>query len=116
MCASSGTPSPAQDHKRVPQRLHGGRSAVDVSYPPPPTGKTITVARDEAIDGAVLVVRLWEQTAASVAIELATRGLPFIVVGGHSPEEIPPAMRGAACMAKPVGRLELVDVASAMFA
>jgi hypothetical protein len=42
--------------------------------------------------------------------------MPFIVVSGHSPEEVPPAMRGAAYMAKPVRRLELVDVASAMFA
>src|SRR5690349_24862705 len=66
-----------------------------------------TVARERTIDGAVLDVRLWEQTAAPVAVELATRDVPFIVVSGHSPEEVPPAMRGAAYMAKPVRRLEL---------
>ena len=75
-----------------------------------------TVARERAIDGAVLDVRLWTETAAPVAVELATRDVPFIVVSAYSPDDIPPAMRGAAYMAKPVRRLELVDVASAMFA
>lgn len=75
-----------------------------------------TVARERDIDGAVLDVRLWTETAAPVAVELATREVPFIVVSGHAPEEIPPAMRGAAYLAKPVRRLELVDVAAAMFA
>jgi DNA-binding NtrC family response regulator len=75
-----------------------------------------TVARERDIDGAVLDVRLWDQTAAPVAIELATRELPFIVVSAYSPEHIPPAMRDAAYLAKPVRRLDLVDVASAMFA
>ena len=75
-----------------------------------------TVAREREIDGAVLDVRLWTETAAPVAVELATREVPFIVVSGHAPEEVPPAMRGAAYLAKPVRRLELVDVAVAMFA
>jgi len=74
------------------------------------------VARGQEIDGAVLDVRLWNETAAPVAVELATRDVPFIVVSGHAPEEIPPAMRGATYLAKPVRRLDLVDVAAAMFA
>jgi DNA-binding response OmpR family regulator len=74
------------------------------------------VAREQAIDGAVLDVRLWNETAAPVAVELAARDVPFIVVSGHAPEEIPPAMRGATYLAKPVRRLDLVDVAAVMFA
>jgi DNA-binding response OmpR family regulator len=74
------------------------------------------VARGQEIDGAVLDVRLWNETAAPVAVELTTRDVPFIVVSAYSPDDIPPAMRGATYMAKPVRRLELVDVASAMFA
>jgi DNA-binding response OmpR family regulator len=75
-----------------------------------------SAARDRALDGAVLDVRLWTETAAPVAVALTTRDVPFIVVSAYSPDDIPPAMRGATYLAKPVRRLELVDVASAMFA
>jgi response regulator RpfG family c-di-GMP phosphodiesterase len=74
------------------------------------------VAREQAIDGAVLDVHMWSDTAAPVAVELTTRNVPFIVVSGYGPEDIPPAMRDATYLAKPVKRLELVDVAAAMFA
>ena len=73
------------------------------------------VARVQAIDGAVLDVHLWDDTAAPVAVELTARQVPFIVVSGYGPEDIPPAMRGATYLAKPVRRLELVNVAAAMF-
>jgi response regulator RpfG family c-di-GMP phosphodiesterase len=74
------------------------------------------IAREQAIDGAVLDVRMWNDTTAPVAIELTSRQVPFIVVSGYGPEDIPPAMRDATYLAKPVKRLELVDVAAAMFA
>jgi DNA-binding NtrC family response regulator len=73
------------------------------------------VAREQTIDGAVLDVRLWSGTAAPIAVELTTRHVPFIVVSGYGAEDIPPAMRDATYLAKPVKRLELVDVATAMF-
>lgn len=73
------------------------------------------VAREQEIHGAVLDVRMWDETAAPVALDLTRRSIPFIVVSGHSPEEIPPAMREATYLAKPVKRLDLIDVASAMF-
>lgn len=79
-------------------------------------GEACAVARDLGLKGAVLDVRMWNETAAPVAVELAKRNIPFIVVSGHAPDEIPPAMRGAAYLAKPVPRLELIDIASAMFA
>ena len=68
-----------------------------------------------SIDGAVLDVRLWSGTAAPIALELTSRHVPFIVVSGYGPEDIPPAMRDATYLAKPVKRLELIDVATAMF-
>jgi DNA-binding response OmpR family regulator len=74
------------------------------------------VAREQAIDGAVLDVHVWDDTAAPVAVELTARQVPFIVVSGHDPEDVPPAMRGATYLSKPVRRLELVTVAVAMFA
>ena len=78
--------------------------------------KACTVARTEAIDGALLDVRMWDQTAAPVAVELAQRDIPFIVISGYPEQEVPPAMRGAAYLAKPVQRLELVRLAQALFA
>jgi DNA-binding NtrC family response regulator len=73
------------------------------------------VAREQAIDGAVLDVHMWNDTTAPVAVELTARQVPFIVVSGYGPEDVPPAMRDATYLAKPVKRLELVDVAAAMF-
>jgi DNA-binding NtrC family response regulator len=73
------------------------------------------VARDQGLEGAVLDVRMWNETAAPVAVELAKRNIPFIVVSGYSPDDIPPAMRDAAYLSKPVPRLELIGLASAMF-
>jgi DNA-binding NtrC family response regulator len=77
--------------------------------------KACSIAREQSITGAVLDVRLWDETAAPVAEELARRNLPFIVISGYSPRDIPPAMRGAAYLAKPIRRLDLIDIASAMF-
>jgi DNA-binding response OmpR family regulator len=74
------------------------------------------VARGQPIDGAVLDVRLWDETAAPVAVELTARQVPFIVVSAYGPRDVPPAMREATYLAKPVRRLELVGVAAAMFA
>lgn len=78
--------------------------------------RACAVARTEDIDGALLDVRMWDQTAAPVAVELAQRDIPFIVISGYSEQEVPPAMRGAAYLAKPVQRMELVRLAQALFA
>ena len=73
------------------------------------------IARERGLQGAVLDVRMFNETASPVAVELTKRDIPFIVVSGYAPEEIPPAMRGAAYLAKPVPRLELIGLASALF-
>jgi DNA-binding response OmpR family regulator len=73
------------------------------------------IARNGSIDGALLDVRLWDQTAAPVAVELAQRDVPFIVVSGYPEQEMPPAMRGAAYLAKPVQRMELIRLAQSLF-
>jgi DNA-binding response OmpR family regulator len=78
--------------------------------------RACAVARTEDIDGALLDVRLWDHTAAPVAVELAARDIPFIVISGYPEQEVPPAMRGAAYLAKPVHRLELVRLAQSLFA
>jgi DNA-binding response OmpR family regulator len=78
--------------------------------------KACAVARAEDIDGALLDVRMWEQTAAPIAVELAQRDIPFIVISGLAEQEVPPAMRGAAYLAKPVERMELIQLAQALFA
>jgi DNA-binding NtrC family response regulator len=74
-----------------------------------------TAARQEKLAGALLDVRLWEATAAPVAVEITSREIPFIVVSGYAQQEVPPAMRHAAYLEKPVVRLDLVQLASALF-
>jgi DNA-binding response OmpR family regulator len=91
-------------------------AGAEVVGPVDDIAQACAVARDQGLEGAVLDVRMWNETAAPVAVELARRNIPFIVVRGYTPDEIPPAMRGAAYLAKPVPRLELIDIASAMFA
>jgi len=78
-------------------------------------GKACTIARQDGLEGAVLDVRMFNETASPVAVELSKRNIPFIVVSGYAADEIPPAMRGAAYLAKPVPRLELIGLASALF-
>jgi DNA-binding response OmpR family regulator len=90
-----------------------GASAVG---PVDDIAKACAIARTEDIDGALLDVRLWDQTAAPIAVELAQRDIPFIVISGYPEQDVPPAMRGAAYLAKPVQRLELVRLAQALFA
>jgi DNA-binding response OmpR family regulator len=72
-------------------------------------------ARSETINGAILDVRLWSETAAPVANELTTRQIPFIVVSAYSQEQVPPAMRDAAYLAKPIVRFDLVRLAATLF-
>src|SRR5262249_37860041 len=91
-------------------------AGAEVLGPLDDISQACSIAREHTITGAVLDVRLWDETAAPVAVELAKRNLPFIVISGYSPNDIPPAMRGAAYLAKPIRRLDLIDIASAMFA
>lgn len=90
----------------------GGAAALG---PVDDIARACTLARTEEIDGALLDVRLWEATAAPVAVELAQRDIPFIVISGYPEQEVPPAMRGAAYLAKPVQRMELIRLAQALF-
>lgn len=78
-------------------------------------GEACSIAREQGLQGAVLDVRMFNETASPVAVELTKRSIPFIVVSGYAPDEIPPAMRDAAYLAKPVPRLELIGLASALF-
>jgi DNA-binding response OmpR family regulator len=107
-----------EDDFLVGQDLRGflEDAGADVLGPIANIAQGCDLARKQELDGALLDVRMWNETAAPVALELTRRHIPFIVVTGHAPEEIPPAMQGAAYLAKPVPRLDLIGLALALFA
>lgn len=73
------------------------------------------IVRKRWIDGAVLDVRLREETSIQVATLLNHQHVPFIVVSGYQPDEIPGPFREAPFVAKPVLMAPLASLASAVF-
>lgn len=71
----------------------------------------LRVLRREQPDAALLDVRLRQGDSLEVARALRQRGVPFAVVSGYTRESLPPEMAAAPFLAKPLGELELVEVA-----
>jgi len=61
----------------------------------------------EGCDAAVLDVKLGEETAETIAVELAARDTPFVVVSGRARSEIPEVLRDAPNLAKPLRARDL---------
>ncbi|WIM09128.1 response regulator [Enhydrobacter sp.] len=62
----------------------------------------------EPFDGAVLDAELADGSAEPIATLLATRGVPFVVVAANDREYLPPALREARYMGKPVDHGDLL--------
>ncbi|MCA0301291.1 MAG: response regulator [Proteobacteria bacterium] len=71
----------------------------------------LRVLRREQPDAALLDVRLRQGDSLEVARALRQRGVPFAVVSGYTRESLPPEMAAVPFLAKPLGELELVEVA-----
>jgi DNA-binding response OmpR family regulator len=65
-------------------------------------------------DGALLDVRLRDGSAVEVAHVLRERGVPF-VMSGYSRDTLPPELRNAPFIAKPMAESELIDAARSTF-
>ncbi len=53
-------------------------------------------------DGAILDVNLGRETSEAVALRLKEMGTPFTIVSGYAREQLPPSMRDATLVGKPV--------------
>jgi DNA-binding response OmpR family regulator len=69
----------------------------------------------EPPDGALLDVRLREGSAVEVAKALRERGVPFVVLSGYSRDTLPPELKKAPFVAKPISESELIDTARSTF-
>ena len=61
-------------------------------------------------DAAILDVNLGTETAEPIAVELRSRGIPFVVLSGYSTDQHPPGFQGATTVAKPAKPEELLAV------
>ena len=70
---------------------------------------------NEPPDGVLLDVRLREGSAVEVAKALQKRGVPFVVMSGYSRDTLPPELRKAPFVAKPMSESELIDTTRSTF-
>ena len=61
----------------------------------------IAIIENGACDGAVLDANLAGVSAGPAASALAARGLPYIVLSGYSPDQLPDVFSGALHLQKP---------------
>jgi DNA-binding response OmpR family regulator len=67
-----------------------------------------------ACDAAILDANLASVSASPVAVALAARGVPFIVLSGYSPEQLRGAFPGANFLRKPCRPAQLLQALSAV--
>jgi DNA-binding response OmpR family regulator len=72
------------------------------------------MARERALDGAILDVNLKGRPYFPVCAILSARRIPFIFLTGYPQAAIPVEYRGAALLAKPFEPTEMKEVLAAM--
>jgi len=70
---------------------------------------------EEALDGALLDVRLREGSAVDVASALRAHGVPFVIVSGYSHDTLPTELKDAPYVGKPMELSELLQTARDTF-
>jgi DNA-binding response OmpR family regulator len=77
--------------------------------------RAVRLIGQEPPDGALLDVGLREGNAVEVAKALRARGVPFVVVTGYSRDILPPELKRAPFVAKPMTEADLIDTARSTF-
>ena len=70
----------------------------------------------DGCDAAILDAHLRNESATAVAIALAQRKIPFLVVTGHSRAQLPTELASAPILAKPVDTENLISEVRRLFA
>ena len=78
-------------------------------------GGAVSRIDEEALDGALLDVRLREGSAVDVASALRARRVPFVIISGYSRDTLPTELKGAPYVGKPMGYSELIQTARDAF-
>jgi hypothetical protein len=66
---------------------------------------------EEALDGALLDVRLRAGSAVDVASALRAHRVPFVIVSSYSRDTLPTELKDAPFVGKPMGQSELIQKA-----
>lgn len=72
-------------------------------------------AREEALDGAILDVRLDGERTFEVVEELLARGVPVILATGFRDDDLPPTLRLLPALRKPYGASDVTRMVEAHF-
>lgn len=90
---------------------HGGRVVGPVGR----LGQAMELARSEALDAAILDVRLDGETSFPLADLLAERGVPMLFATGYDHAHLPERFDAARRIAKPVSDAALEGALRALF-
>jgi DNA-binding response OmpR family regulator len=60
-----------------------------------------------AIDGAILDINLRGEKSFALAERLTERGIPFVFMSGYTNTDLPPKLKSASLVCKPVSRAQL---------
>ncbi len=91
-------------------------AGATVIGPVPTESRSLAMTADGVdLDAGILDVRLGEQTSVNVARRLSERGVPFVVVSGYGSEALPPELKNAPYLAKPIKSADLVPMIVRLF-
>jgi AraC-like DNA-binding protein len=74
----------------------------EIVGPADTVSKALDLIKTSGCDAALLDVKLGDETAEQVALELKNRGKPFIVFSAYGHEQLPPLLQSAPFLAKPL--------------
>src|SRR5262249_49411549 len=92
-----------------------GELGCRVTGPVPHLGQAMKLAAHEPLDGAVLDVRLHDETSEPLAHLLQRKGVPFIVVSGYRKLDLGLNLWRAPYLGKPFDRTHLRGAAISIF-
>lgn len=79
-----------------------GDAGFDVIGPAASVAHARSLLERQGCDAAVLDANLGRETAEPIAAELSVRGIPFVVTSGYARHQLPPALRSAPLISKPI--------------
>jgi DNA-binding response OmpR family regulator len=87
-----------------------------VTYVAGKLGKALELIESASCDAAIVDANLAGVSASPVALALAARGLPFIVLSGYSPEQLQGAFPAALFMKKPCRPAKIIQALKSIVA
>ncbi|WP_406856357.1 response regulator [Alsobacter sp. KACC 23698] len=91
------------------------RRGYDALGPAPNVAEALALIQGEQVDGAILDVKLFDETSFAVADVLQERCIPYVFSTGYNPEELPAKYSEAAVLGKPHDERELLAALRLMF-